>query len=216
MARPTSSAARRLALFGALALLTVGLTGCFTGKRPTLEDSPASTGDPAVDAVLSRLDLARDAVFTADYVVTTTYDNASRPAGVVQTEATRRSVTVGDVRFIVEGTNTSTCALSTGECTSTIDAARISDAQLAPDFFASSADARLRRDASMRVGATTASTTTIAGQPATCVTVPITNRTETYCALDAGPLARLDAGDVTIELTSFSSTPDESRFAPSS
>ena len=94
-----------------------------------------------------------------------------------------------------------------------MDAARISDTQLSPDFYASSAATRLRRDAAARVGPTVASTTTIGGAAATCVEVPVTNANETYCALDDGPLARLDAADVDIELTAYSPTPDESRFA---
>ncbi len=132
------------------------------------------SGDPAVDAVLERLDLTRTGVFTADYTVLTRFGNKTTPATVVQAGPARRSVTVGHVRFIVDNADTATCDLDTGACSMTIDAARISDTQLAPDFFATSAAIRLRRSAAARVGPTVASTETIAGQHGTCVAVPVT------------------------------------------
>ncbi len=71
------------------------------------------------------------------------------------------------------------------------------------------------RDAAARIAPPVASTETIAGQQATCVAVPVTGSTETYCALDGGPLARLDAADLRIDMTSWSATVDESQFEPS-
>jgi hypothetical protein len=212
MSRRPSRAARRAAAVAAVLALAGGLSGCFTGDRPTLAEGAVMTGDSAVDAVLSRLDKTRTAVFTVDYDIRVRFGNTDHTATVVQSSPARRSVTVGHVRFIVDNSDTATCDLDSGACSDTIDAARISDTQLAPDFFATSAAVRLRRHAAARVGPTVASTATIAGQPATCVAVPVTNATETYCALDGGPLARLDAPDVSIEMTSWSPTPDESRF----
>ena len=193
----------------------VGLSGCFTGERPTLADGPQMTGDPAVDAVLERLDRTPDAVFTVGYDVLTKFGNVSRAATVVQAGPARRSVTVGSIRFIVDRATTATCELDTGSCSDTIDENRISDTMLAADFYASSAARRLRRDAAARIDAAEGSTVDIAGTPATCVAIPLTSSTETYCALDSGPLARLDAADVRIELTAYSPTPDESAFTRS-
>jgi hypothetical protein len=205
--------ARRLVVFGLVIVAAVGLSGCFTGERPTLADSPAMTGDPATDAVLERLDRAAQAVFSADYDVLTRFGNIERPASVVQSAPARRSITVGTIRFIIDNDSTATCDLDTEVCTDTVDAGRISDTQLSTDFYASSAARRLRRDAGQRTDATVASTVELAGQTATCVAVPVTSSTETYCALDSGPLARIDAADVRIELVAFSTTPDESKFA---
>jgi hypothetical protein len=196
---------------GVLALVG-GLSGCFTGARPTLAQGPEMTGDGAVDAVLSRLDQTRTGVFAAGYDILVRFGGNHHIATVVQSSPARRSITVGQVRFIVDNSDTATCDLAGGACSDTIDAARISDTQLAPDFFATSAAVRLRRHAAARTGPTVASTATIAGQDATCVAVPVTNATETYCALDRGPLARLDGPDVDIEMTSWSPTPDESAF----
>ncbi len=189
------------------------LSGCMTGERPTLAESPTTTGDPAVDAVLDRLDAAGEATFTAGYDVLTKFGNVSTPATVSQAGPTRRSVTIGSVRFLTDGATSATCGLDGGGCTDSIDAARVSDTQLAPEFYASSAAARLRRDAGARVDQTTGRRRRSAVRPATCVSIPVTDATSTYCALDSGPLARLDAPDVAIELTSYNASADESLFA---
>ncbi|MET0325403.1 MAG: hypothetical protein ABW219_09290 [Ilumatobacteraceae bacterium] len=198
-----------------VAALAIALTGCFTGDRPTLADRPETTGDGATDAVLALLDQSRAATFTAGYDVLTRFGGLQTPATVVQASPDRRSVTVGDVRFIFDGSSTATCLLDTAACSDTIDAGQISDTQLAPDFYGSSAAARLRRDVAARLDATTASTEVIAGETATCVAIPLPNSSSTYCALDSGVLARLDAADVVIGLTSYAAAPDESQFARS-
>jgi hypothetical protein len=203
----------RRARAAAFAAAVLALAGCATGERPTLASGPGTSGDAAVDAVLQQLDQARAATFTARYDILTRFGGRTRPATVVQVGPARRSITVGRVRFIIDTAETATCNLDDGTCSRTIDAARISDTQLAPDFFATSAAVRLRRAAAARVGPTTASTATIAGQPATCVGVPVTGATETYCTLAGGPLARLDAADVKIDLTGWSATPDQAQFA---
>ena len=206
---------RNLVGFGAAIVVVVGVSGCFTGERPTLAEAPTMTGDPATDAVLERLDAASTAVFSADYDVLTRFGGVTRPASVVQAGPARRSVTVGSIRFLVDDTTTATCDLDTDVCTDTLDLARISDSQLAADFYARSAATRLRRDANARTGDTVASTVELAGQSATCVAIPLSASTETYCALDNGPLARIDAADVRIELTAHSDVVDESKFARS-
>ena len=64
MARRASSAACRAGALGAAAVISVTLAGCFTGQRPTLADGPVMSGDPAVDAVLERLDATRTSAFS--------------------------------------------------------------------------------------------------------------------------------------------------------
>jgi hypothetical protein len=215
MARRASDTARRAGTLGAAAAITLTLAGCFTGQRPTLANGPVMSGDPAVDAVLVRLDAARASAFTVGYDVLTRFGDKRTAASVVQAGPAQRAVTVGHIRFIIDDAEAATCDLDTSTCSDTIDAARISDTQLAPDFFATSAAIRLRRDAAARIAPPVASTETIAGQQATCVAVPVTGSTETYCALDGGPLARLDAADLRIDMTSWSATVDESQFEPS-
>ncbi|MEY2521941.1 MAG: hypothetical protein QOJ66_506, partial [Ilumatobacteraceae bacterium] len=64
-----------------------------------------------------------------------------------------------------------------------------------------------------RIGATIPHTVQMAGQPATCVEVPVSGGVSAFCALTNGPLARLDNGAVTIELTQYTPAVDESLFA---
>jgi hypothetical protein len=195
----------RRRVFGAFALAAAAaLSACFTGERPHLAQGATNTGDAAVDAVLSRLDAADDARFTADYRVLTKFGDISSSATVAQAGPARRAVTIRRTRFVVDGADTATCDLDAGSCSDTIDAQRVSDLQLTPDFYGSSPAARLRRDAGLRAGRTTPSSETIAGQRATCVEVPVNGGASTYCALDSGALARLDAADLMIELSRYS------------
>ena len=100
------------------------------------------------------------------------------------------------MRYLIDGPSTRTCTVSTGECTDTIDAARVSDVQMTPDFFGTSLAARLRHDAEVAVADPTTSTEDIQGQPATCTSIPVDGSTNTYCVLDNGVLGRMEAGDL--------------------
>ena len=202
----------------ALGLLTslVALTGCFTGERPSFSTEPfqrgSSSGDPGIDQVLAQLDATNEGPFTADYTVLTKFGNTTRAASV-SVAADRRSVTVGDVRYITESGNSQTCILDkTDPCSSTIDPARISDTQITPDFYAIDAAKRLRRSAIARIGTPVAHTDQIAGQPATCVDVPVPGGVSVFCALTNGPLAKLDDGAVNVSLTQYAPAVDESLF----
>lgn len=202
--------------WAALALVTL-LSGCFTGPRPsyTTEAFPpgSPSGDAAIDDVLAQLDAVNDGPYTATYSVLTKFGNVTRPASV-SVAAGRRSVTVGEVRFITTNGASQTCILDQANpCSSTIDAARISDTQITPNFYAADSAKRLRRGAVARIGSTIPHTDQIAGQTATCVDVPVSGGVSTFCALTNGPLARLDDGAVRIELTSYSPAVDESLFA---
>jgi hypothetical protein len=193
------------------ALVLVGMSGCFTGERPTLAHEP-STGYAAVDAVVDRVNALGDAVYTADYDVVATFDNATTLVRASQSGVSRRSLTIGDVRYLVDGESTRTCTVSTGDCVDTIDASRVSDVQMTPDFFGTSLSARLRHDAEVAVGEPTASTEEIEGQTATCTAIPVDGATNTYCVLDNGVLARLTAGDLVVTMTAYEPGADASLF----
>ena len=194
-----------------VAAVTVTLAGCVTGQRPTLSEAPAMTGDAAADGVLHRLDRAAEATFTADYAIVTTRGGVTTAASVAQRGAAARLATIGSVRYVATSDGSSTCVVD-GECEDGLDAARVSDLQVTPEFEATSPAARLRTDVGRATGPTVASTATIAGQEAACVTVPLVPIGTTTCALDSGPLARLVAADVMIELISYSGEIDESSF----
>ena len=210
-------ARRRHLLPGAVAVLSCFATaGCMTGDRPTLASgNDALSGDPAIDAVLERLDRAEDAVFTANYDVTNNFGPVTRSATVTQLADGRRSVTVGDVRFLLGGERTETCTLDTDieTCSTTVDDVRLSDLQITHRFYSRSAASRLRTDAARKVGPSEGYTADIAGQPATCVSVPVGGGSKVWCALDSGPLASYQGPDVVITMTDFRPEGDESLLA---
>ncbi len=195
----------------AFCAVVVGMSGCFTGERPTLAHEP-STGSAAVDAVVDRVNDLGDAVYTADYDVVTTFDGKTTPVRASQSGASRRSLTIGDVRYLVDGSSTRTCTVSTGECVDRLDASRVSDVQMTPDFFGTSLAARLRRDAEVALGEPTTSTEQIQGQSATCTAIPVDGATNAYCVLDNGVLARLTAGDLVVTMTAYEPGADASLF----
>jgi hypothetical protein len=201
-----------------VALLLV-VSGCFTGQRPSISAEPfprgSRSGDPAIDQVLVQLDAVSEGPYTADYTVLTKFGNTTRPARV-SVAPSRRSVTVGDVRFLSGAGASQTCMLNgSAPCSSSIDPARISDTQITPDFYAADAAKRLRRSAVARIAAPISHNENIAGQQATCVDVPVPGGTSVFCALTNGPLARLDDGAVSINLTRYVQAIDESLFATS-
>lgn len=190
----------------------VVLAGCFTGERPTLTPPPETTGDAAADAVLERLQNAGTASFTVQYMIAAP-TGARADAVVVQQGESRRAVTIGDHRFVSDGAVSRTCDLTADTCADGIDPAAVSDLAITADFYDVSPATRLRRDVSQRVGSTAGAAETIAGEAATCVTIPIAQTAARYCALDAGPLASLRTTDVTIELTAYRPTVDDTAFA---
>ncbi len=207
----------RLAVVAACA--TFALAGCFTGLRPSFDDTQPpveSTGNAEIDAVLSRLDAVSGAVFTADYTILTKLGNVTSTAHVVQSAPDRRSITINSVRFLYEGASVATCNLLTAECEATINDARVSDVSITHEFYGQSFAQRLRVDANRRVGEPSGYAITQGGQQALCVDVPVTGGTVTYCALDNGALARYDGNDLFIEMTAFSDVADETAYDTSS
>lgn len=206
----------RTVLIAAVAALT--LAACATGPRPTFDaDDPAeqATGDPAIDAVLERLDRVALERFTADYTILTRLGGKESTATVVQADNSRRSITINDVRFLDGVGTATTCDLTTAECEAVINDARVSDVQITHDFYGSSFARRLRVDAGRSLSPAVGYTETIGGASAICADVAVSGGTKVYCALDTGPLARYDGNDVVIELVTSTPTPDESKFTTS-
>jgi hypothetical protein len=209
---------RRLRDVVAVVAAVAALSSCALGERPYFEATPTAagsmSGDPAIDAVLGRLDQVSSAVFTAGYRTVLVFDGTMSEVVTTQVDPTTRSTTVNDVRYITEPAGNRTCAVSTAQCSPTIDAARTSNTGVTPDFVFGDVAKRLRRDAISRIGPTSASTADIAGQRATCVDVPVAGGVKVYCALDDGVLARLVSGDVTAELTAYQPSSDPTLFTP--
>lgn len=201
----------------ALALSTVLLAGCFTGQRPYFSDADQfptgiPTGDAAVDAVLEKLEAATTGPATAAYSILTKYGNVTNPALVVLSPG-KRSVTVGNTRYIQTETLAVTCTEDgTIPCVDGFDPQRISDTSVTVDFYAADTAKRLRRDADAKLGPAIASTETVADLPATCVDVTVPGGVASYCVLDNGLVAKVDDGDVLITLTLFGEVADENAF----
>lgn len=202
------------ALTAATAVLTAG---CAIGQRPTLADEPASTGDPIVDELVARLEDRPPGRFQAEYLITNNFGPIERLATVAHLADGRRSVTVGEVRFLFGAGPTSTCApsgTSSYDCTDVVDDATISDMQVTHQFYDRSAAVRLVADATRRIGPLDSYVAEFAGRAADCVSIPVTGGTKVYCILPEGILATYQGPDVLIELTAFSDTVDETLFGP--
>ena len=197
----------RLALLTAVAVLS----GCATGPRPTLVDAPP-VDDPGALEVLNLMGGADAAEFTASYLIFTKFGGATTQAVVTQT-GSRRSITVGHIRFLVDGERTATCDLIEASCESGINDAAISDVQVTHQFWSRAMENRLRTDANRSIGPGTVTDYSVAGKTARCVAVPVAGGDKSYCALPSGVLAGYDGADLTIDLVSYEDAADESLLA---
>lgn len=196
------------------ALFVAAGSGCVTGERPTLA-SNATTGFADVDELLGRVAGLNDAEYSAGYDVLVRYGDRTTTATASQSAGDRRSLTVGDVRYVVHGAITKTCTISTGSCQGVIDASRVSDVQMTPDFFGTSLSAQIALDAGRTTGLPVSSVEATEGGEALCVAIPISDSTSTYCVLDNGVLTRLDTAALQVTMTSYSDEVDETLYQES-
>ena len=200
----------------ALVLFSVLLAGCFTGKRPYFTDEPfptgTMTGDVSIDAVLAKLDAVTTGPATATFSVLTKFGNSTTSA-VVILDGGNRSVSIGNVQYIDTPTAQATCAQDGSvPCTAGLDATRVSDIGITVDFYAPDVAKRLRRDFRAMTGPSNPHVETIAAQPVTCVDLPLSGGVAVYCVMENGMVARLDDGDVAVNLTLFGAVADASKF----
>lgn len=210
---PTAPPRRRrpLLLIASIAAASVLLTACITGERPTLTPALA-LDDPAVEAVLERLEGANSATFTAEYNIIPSTTGSNTSATVRRADDGRLRITIGSIDYLVDGNTSRTCVA--GDCVDQIDDARVSDLNLTHRFWSDSLAARLRIDAARDPGEGAGSSNSIAGRPASCVDLDVVGGMVTYCALDAGGLARYFGADLSIELTSYSTSVDDDLLQP--
>jgi hypothetical protein len=214
---------RRLAhvsrVLTAVVLVAALATGCALGERPTMAaEAPTApgepTGDPLIDAVLSRLDQVGTAQFSAQYTAVRRMGGVTSTVRVTQSAPTRRSVTIGQIRYLTEGSETNTCDLAAGTCEPGTLSQRISDTGLqTPDFVFDGLAKRLRLDETAKIAPSSASTVGIVDQSASCVDVPLAAGTSQYCALDNGVIAKYAGGDFTLDLVGYSAAADETLFS---
>ena len=202
-----------------LALSALLLAGCLTGKRPHFTETTtaipvgSSTGDAAIDAVLAKLDAPTAGPATAAYSVLTKFGMVTNQA-IVVLDGGSRSVTIGNIHYIQTAAANATCTVDGSvPCTGTLDAARVSDIGLTIDFYAADTAKRLRRDAQAKIAPSTSHAETIANQPAQCVDVPLSGGVAVYCVMNNGLVAKLDDGDVAVNLTIYGDVSDPNQFA---
>jgi hypothetical protein len=200
----------------ALVLFAVLLTGCFTGKRPYFTDEPfpagTMTGDASIDALLTKLDAVTTGPATAAYSVLTKFGNTTSTA-VAILDGGNRSVSIGNVRYIDTPTAQATCAADgSTPCATGLDATKVSDIGITVDFYAADVAKRLRRDFRAMIGPSSPHVETIAEQPVTCVDLPLSGGVAVYCVMENGMVARLDDGDVAVNLTMYGAVADASLF----
>ena len=197
------------------ALLAVGAiagSGCMTGDRPTLAEA-TSTGHQSIDQLLERIGDLGEARYSAHYDVLVRYGDVATTAIASQSDGDRRSLTIGDVRYVSHAQITKTCTVSTATCIPEIDPTRVSDVMMTPDFFGTSMIARIELDASRAIAEPVVTVEQTDGGEATCVAIPITDATTTYCALENGVLTRMDGPDLVVTMSSYSDEVDELLYA---
>lgn len=194
----------------AATMLAAALTSCQTGQRPTLESVVDVVDDPSTNSVLERLARADSGEFVATYAITPTLQGTATVTATVARREGQRRIQIGNVVYLVEDGRSSTCENGLGGCVEYTDDARVSDLNVTSNFWGAAFAARLANDARRRIGSTVGHAEEIAGLPAICVDIP---PSASYCALDSGVLARYIGADVTIELTSFTRTVEDSDFA---
>ena len=196
-----------------LLLALVALSGCALGERPSLAAADVIT-DAATETVAERLDRAPVVDFTATYAITPSSSTDSTVA-TITSEGGIVTTRIGDVVYTTDATgNTTTCRGDGTDCSDGANDALVSDLGVTHRFWSSSARQRLVTDAARRIGTSTGTTDTIAGQSAVCVAVKLPSSVESvgtvsYCALDQGLLGRYIGADGTIELTSLEVAPTD-------
>lgn len=183
-----------------------------TGDRPTLAEA-TSTGYPVVDELLKRIGDLAEAQYSAHYEVLVRYGDVTTTASASQSDGDRRSLTIGDVRYVSHGHITKTCTVPTATCVPEIDPTRVSDVMMTPDFFGTSMVARIELDAARAIGEPVVTVEPTDGGEATCVAIPIPDAMTTYCVLDNGVLTRMDGSDLVVTMTSYSDEVDELLYA---
>jgi len=211
--------------------LALGLTGCFTGQRASIETGatmppPTSAAsettvpgvtDPAgpktAAALADLFGIPAKAAETATFEIRPTTQTEPITA-VVTRDADRVLVSIRDLQFRSDANGPSTCRRATSTCTRGFNAQPLSDLNISAQFWGPSVRQELRSPTlASRIGPVQTSRSTIADQPALCLEVPGPQVTDRYCALGSGMLAQKTTARVVITLVSYTTTFDETLWA---
>lgn len=224
-------AARSPLLAAGLGLtLVIGLAGCFTGERasidpnqskPDVTEAPIDTAPtvsgpsgPQTAASLATL-FGKPATGpeTATFELRPTTQSEPITA-VVTRDATRTVVSIRDVQYRSDENGPSTCRRTTKVCTRGFNAQPVSDLNITAQFWGPSVRQELRSPTlASRIGPVKTSNETLAGQAALCIDVPGPQVTDRYCALSTGMLAQKTTARVVITLVTYAATFDETLWS---
>jgi hypothetical protein len=193
------------------AVLAFAISACALGPRPTLvADIPVN--DAGIVAILDRFANADNAEFTATYRITVNYGSLETTASVAQQQG-ERSVTIGEIRYLVETGSTRTCELANSTCVNGLDDTKVSDVQITHQFWSRATEQRLRIDAGRNIGPAEQYVAVFANTTVDCVSVPVVGGTKVYCVTEDGVLAHYAGPDLLIELTSYTNDVDRELFS---
>lgn len=198
------------------------LVGCTTGKRPRLvtDDTLPTIDDVAIASVAEILnEPPSTATFRVTYTITTKFGGEQTKGSISVDPDLGTSIHIGGSRFLTSPNGSiTTCSWLTERCTPGLDETSVAGWLVTSRIFKGAIVDRLRQDATVAVGESVASTTTVEGHPIRCVDVPVIDdtgltRNKSYCAFeDLGVLASLDTGDLSIEVTTTSTTVDPADY----
>ena len=206
--------------------LVLGLTGCFTGERASIDstasmpanteapvdtepEATGSTGPKTAASLASLFGKPATGPETATFEVRPTTQSEPITA-VVSRDATRTLVSIRDVQYRSDENGPSTCRRTSNTCTRGFNAQPLSDLNISAQFWGPSVRQELRSPTlASRIGPVTTSNETLAGEAAVCIDVPGPQVTDRYCALSSGMLAQKTTARVVIALVSYSQTFDE-------
>lgn len=221
---------RKTASLLAVASAAIMLSACFTGERPSFapddtlapanntgESGPASVADdlPSDPKALAALfGSAARAPETATYEIRPTGSSEPAVVAVVSRDAERLMVSVRDIQYRVESGNPLTCREATQSCTRGLNSQPLSDLNIGAQFWGPAIRQQLQSPTlASRIGPVRTTEAQIAGQLSICIDVPGPQVTDRYCALPTGLLATLNTAAVSITLTSYEPSFDETRWA---
>lgn len=221
---------RKSASLLAVASASLLLTACFTGERASFapDDSvalasdsgasgPASVADnlPSDPKALAALfGTAARAPETATYEIRASGSSEPPVQAVVSRDVERVLVSVRDVQYRVTSGNPVTCREATQSCTRGLNSQPLSDLSIGAQFWGPAIRQQLQSPTlASRIGPVRTAEAQIAGQLSICIDVPGPQVTDRYCALPTGLLATLTTAAVSITLTSYEPSFDETLWA---
>ncbi len=199
------------------------LTACQTGERPSFDTVPSDSGaapadqddsgpSPELAALIGLLSSPPPPGETATYEIVQATQGVTATATLVR-DGERTALDVRDTQFRESDGRQETCERGSGVCSAGYAEQLLSDLQITTGFWGPALRQTLTSPTlGARIGPITTFSRTIAGQQATCIEIPGPSRVDRYCALSTGIAAAIETAAVTVALTDYRATFDESTW----